>query len=326
MSNKHVAVIGAGLAGAVVTRRLVQAGHRVTVFDKSRGTGGRLAASRLQQDRADLGAPWLAADGDERYNSWLGRLAEEGLLLEWHPQVCDFDGYPQRSQRVYLAPRSMSGLTRALIEGARLQTGIRVDAIWPEDKQLLLRDERWQPIGTFDAVVVATPAPQAVPLLEVVPRFARRAAAVDAVPCWVLLLAFKTALAIDADLVEGAHPVLARAIHDSAKPGRELSGEHDIWALHARADWSAAMLEQPHAQVERQIREAFLQQFGIGQQPLTSRLHCWLYSSHVVQPQPLLWDAQLAVGVCGDWCQPDGLAGAWRSAEQLADHLLASWA
>ena len=37
---KHFAVIGAGLAGVVCARTLVQAGHQVTLFEKSRGVGG----------------------------------------------------------------------------------------------------------------------------------------------------------------------------------------------------------------------------------------------------------------------------------------------
>ena len=41
-----VAVIGAGLAGAACARGLQAAGVQVTVFDKSRGVGGRLATRR----------------------------------------------------------------------------------------------------------------------------------------------------------------------------------------------------------------------------------------------------------------------------------------
>jgi len=40
---KHFAVIGAGMAGITCARTLVQAGHRVTVFEKSRGLGGRMS-------------------------------------------------------------------------------------------------------------------------------------------------------------------------------------------------------------------------------------------------------------------------------------------
>lgn len=38
--HRHIAVIGAGLAGITCARTLVQAGHQVTLLDKSRG-GGR---------------------------------------------------------------------------------------------------------------------------------------------------------------------------------------------------------------------------------------------------------------------------------------------
>ena len=48
-----IAVIGAGVAGAVCARALQQAGHRVQVFDKARGPGGRLATRRLEWTRED---------------------------------------------------------------------------------------------------------------------------------------------------------------------------------------------------------------------------------------------------------------------------------
>ncbi len=55
--GERVAIIGAGLAGALVAEGLHRFGAQVTVFDKSRGTGGRLAAARLGELSMDLGAP-----------------------------------------------------------------------------------------------------------------------------------------------------------------------------------------------------------------------------------------------------------------------------
>ncbi|NBY26365.1 MAG: FAD-dependent oxidoreductase, partial [Betaproteobacteria bacterium] len=40
---QHLAVIGAGMAGIACARTLVQAGHTVQLFEKSRGVGGRMA-------------------------------------------------------------------------------------------------------------------------------------------------------------------------------------------------------------------------------------------------------------------------------------------
>ncbi|MBC7939825.1 MAG: FAD-dependent oxidoreductase, partial [Chitinophagaceae bacterium] len=52
--TSHVAVIGAGVAGAACASSLRQAGMNVTLFEKARGVGGRMATRR---------ARWLGADG-----------------------------------------------------------------------------------------------------------------------------------------------------------------------------------------------------------------------------------------------------------------------
>jgi predicted NAD/FAD-dependent oxidoreductase len=52
----HVAIIGAGMAGLSCARRLLAAGVRVDVFEKSRSTGGRLA-TRRSSPRCRSGRP-----------------------------------------------------------------------------------------------------------------------------------------------------------------------------------------------------------------------------------------------------------------------------
>jgi hypothetical protein len=40
---RHYAIVGAGMAGVACARTPLQASHRVTVFEKSPGAGGRMA-------------------------------------------------------------------------------------------------------------------------------------------------------------------------------------------------------------------------------------------------------------------------------------------
>ena len=56
------AVIGAGMAGLTVARTLRKAGYQVTVFDKSKGTGGRLASRSYPGGWIDHGAPYFSAE------------------------------------------------------------------------------------------------------------------------------------------------------------------------------------------------------------------------------------------------------------------------
>ena len=39
---KNIAIIGAGISGLIAARNLIQK-HNVTIFDKSRGVGGRMS-------------------------------------------------------------------------------------------------------------------------------------------------------------------------------------------------------------------------------------------------------------------------------------------
>ena len=56
---KHFAIIGAGMAGISAARTLVQAGHRVSVFEKSRGAGGRMATRETPFGNFDHGAQYF---------------------------------------------------------------------------------------------------------------------------------------------------------------------------------------------------------------------------------------------------------------------------
>ena len=56
---QHFAIIGAGMAGITCARTLMQAGHRVTVFEKSKGASGRLSTRTSSFGSFDHGAQYF---------------------------------------------------------------------------------------------------------------------------------------------------------------------------------------------------------------------------------------------------------------------------
>ena len=56
-----VAVIGAGIAGISAARHLHEAGISVDIFDKSRGSGGRMSSKRTEQGEFDVGTQYFTA-------------------------------------------------------------------------------------------------------------------------------------------------------------------------------------------------------------------------------------------------------------------------
>ncbi len=104
----------------------------------------------------------------------------------------------------------------------------------------------------------ATPAKQAAPLLEAVPRFMHRTETATPTISWVLVLHISSTRPMPAELIEGQHPVLLRCIKDSAKPGRNKNTNSETWVVEATAEWSAIHCDSEPEYISEQLKTAFL--------------------------------------------------------------------
>ncbi len=318
----HVAIIGAGLSGALVAAGLLQRGYQVDVFDKSRGTGGRLASARFGEGSMDLGAPCFSSAQRDKLLTLADGLREH--LQPWQVQYADFANPTKLSTltRHVSVPRN-SALTRALLQGAQLYTSTRVGEVERLDGgSWVLKSDGGEVLGEYTQVVVAVPAPQAVPLLTVCPDLARQAAEVRMTPLWVMLVQLEQApeRLQSLDWLEGEHPVLDRIVRDGAKPGR--SGQH--WFIQASDTWSEGHVDSSPEQVRDELLQA-LEAFT--EQPvkvIASRVHRWLYAQ-ASSPTGNL-QSMNGLHVCGDWtCTAEpgeqGLDAACLSAARILQNL-----
>jgi hypothetical protein len=307
----RVAVIGAGMAGLVCARTLADHRFPVVIFEKSRGLGGRLATRRTGTDAFDHGAPGFTA-GDHRFQRYVDAWNERGLVRPWRPTS---GGGPW-----WVAVPGMSALGRAL--GAELdrRQPCRVAGVERDGDGWRLFDEEGTDHGRFDAVVVATPAPQAVPLLAAVPAFAEAAGRALMAPCWTALVAFDAPVALD-DLVCPSGGPLAMLARDGAKPGRD---GRECWVVHTASDWSCRHLEDDSESVVEAVLDAFAAVAGDDLPGLRcAQAHRWRYA-HVETPvgEPCLFDRDGMIAACGDWCLGRGVEAAFLSGAAAAGRIL----
>jgi hypothetical protein len=311
--SARVAVVGAGVAGLTAARALADAGLTVTVLDKSRGLGGRLATRRTDRGPVDHGAPGVP--------SALGALPG---ALPWPAGPAD--------AQVVAAP-GMSSLLRPLAEGLDVRTGCTVAALATRGAGWTLTDADGGspcPDGV-DAVILAIPAPQAAALLAgPLPGMAADLAPVRMDPLWTLILTLPDGAGPDGagphgDRVLPLAGPLALAVPQSAKPG--ATGPGGRWAVHAEADWSATHVDLPKEDAARLMWDAFRASTGTTAEPLLAAGHRWRYAR---VSRPL--GAPCATSPCGrvlaggDWALGPLATDAADSGRAMAAALIATLA
>ena len=320
-----IAIIGTGIAGLSAAQALHAAGHPVHLFDKSRGSGGRMSSKRSDAGSLDMGAQYFTAR-DRRFMAAVQQWQAQGCAAPWTPSLYNSHAgqlSPSPDEQVrWVGKPGMSAITRAMLGDLEVSFSCRITEVFRGEQHWNLQDADGQSHGPFSHVIIATPAPQATALLASAPKLAGVAASVKMEPTWAVALGFGSALQtpLEGCFVQDS-PIdwLAR---NRSKPGRDNT--LDTWVLHATSTWSRQHLDMPKEAVIEHLHGAFAELIGCAvPAPTFSLAHRWLYarpgSAH---EWGALSDPDLGIYVCGDWCLSGRVEGAWLSGQEAARRLL----
>lgn len=322
-----VLVIGAGMTGASAARALVDQGHRVQLLDKARGAGGRMSTRRVDALQFDHGAQYFTAR-DLRFRRWVDAWQARGLLARWQPRLVsiDADGVHDKlvmkdkteQLRRYVAIPAQNALVKHVLSDLAVHFDAQVSRIERESGLWRVFDAPGTRIAQATQLLLCVPAPQTAALLAEYPDALRFARSTTMQPCWAVMAAFLPALplAFDGAFVNtGALSWIAR---DSSKPGRGTA--MDCWVLHANAAWSEQHLEDTPEQVSAALLAEFARLTGAEVVPIYASAHRWRYAlgkrDDAIDGH--FYDADLQLGIAGDWCAGGRVEGAFLSGQALA--------
>ena len=345
----HVAVIGGGMAGVVCARTLLQAGHQVTMIEKSRGFGGRMATRSTEFGGFDHGAQYFTVR-DKRFAQVL--LTAQDQVKAWSVstvRVLDELGHvlasaPPPTEPHFVAIPGMSGLVthwaqplvqpeRHNVKGAHTLLETRAtllerDALNAEQWQLRAEDsEGGQHVyGGFDRVVLALPHLQAHDLLMASghsPELRQQLNKVTVAPCWTLMVAYPNAMQPNLphigpqwNAARSTHHRISWLARENSKPGRERI---ERWTVQASPTWSAKHLEDSDERVEAKLLKGFAEVTGIRATPAYAVVHRWRFAqTQTALGQSHIFDKSLGIGLCGDWCLGHRVEDAFVSGLEMA--------
>ena len=319
----RVAIIGAGPAGLVAARTLVNAGAVVRVYDKGRRPGGRLNTREHGSYQFDHGSQFFTVR-DERISPMLEDWVSLKVVALWEGRLVRLMGDTAevaRPTKRYVGTPSMISLAKELSGELEIISLTRITGVERNKKGWHLHDELGGHHGTFDRVVIAIPAPQAVPLLSEVPLLQRAAEAVEMAPCFAGMFVFSEPPPMDFDgafVEDGPFTWIAR---DASKPGRP---DVETWVVHASPEWTRRHWSGDRTDVAQSFLEELTMRFGQLPNTLFERAHRWGYALAGGSAPGVLWDAKLGIGAVGDWCLGGRVEGALVSGIQIADKIVAS--
>lgn len=324
--NPRIAIVGAGIAGLALSS-LLAAHARITLFEKSRGIGGRMTTRRAEPWTFDHGTQFFTARNPD-FRAFLAPLLDTGTVREWEGRVVYLEAGQRPRKRLwfephYIASPSMNAVCKHLAAGLDIRTATEVAPLGERGPSgWSLQDTSGKDLGEFDAVVCTAPAPQAARLLD---RHLPADAALRGVryrACLALMLGLDPTSEPDWIAGKARDNPIEWIAAQSSRPGRSTAC---ALVAHASADWSDANLERPIADLEREMLDAVLALTGVSDGAVKQvSLHRWRYAlADVDTAADTPWvDIGAGLAATGDWCRASRVEDAWLAGRTLAEQLL----
>jgi predicted NAD/FAD-dependent oxidoreductase len=222
----RVGIVGAGISGLAAGRTLHEAGHSVTLFEKSTAVGGRCATRRVGDYTFDTGVTSIAPRGRSLEKWMFERLSTDELVKIEKPihtlvgsRVSPGDSHKNRIER-YCYRGGNTRLPKLLAEGLDIRFESLVARFQRKDAGFDLNGEE------FDALILTPPAPQASALLEASGE-SRPIQSVTYRPCLSVLLGFAQPLETNYHALiepEQRHPLTWLSVESAKCPDRAPEG------------------------------------------------------------------------------------------------------
>lgn len=322
----RIAIIGAGLSGLILAHALKQRAE-VTVFEKARGVGGRMATRYAAPYFFDHGTQYFTAR-DPQFKAFLAPLMMQGVVAPWETKEVQFSQGKLVYDRPwfephYVAAPHMNGLCKALAQD--IQVRAQVEMVTLTDRHhdgWELNDTLGQSQGFFDIVLVTAPAVQTIHMLQHVLPELSTLPTPQMQGCYTVMVGMADPWPYAWGIARSDGDVWDIVSVNSTKPMRDKT--NTCLVAQTTAAWAEAHIDDDMAKAEAFLLQSLEEHFSLD---MTTRhylsTHRWRYARLVEDTAvPPCFDASHGIGYVGDWCCHSRIEDTWLAAHRFAAHVL----
>ena len=323
---KNVAVIGAGITG-ITLANLLQKKFNLTVFEKSRGVGGRMATRRAEPYQFNHGAQYFKIENKE-FKDFLQPLILNKIIkpLEAN-QIEILNKEVIKRTKIYnkqyfTAESKMNSVVKYLINNNfSIKLLCKIEKIIKENDKWFVIDSGQVSFGPYDWLIITIPPNQAKEILYNNFKFLDTIKKIKMRSCYSLMLGFDKFEAFDFDtalfLDEDVQWLSIRKIILENKEYYNLLINSSYNFAEQNINGSKYKISDHLIKQVSDILKCKLNNYE------HKALHFWKYAmSEKNNNLGSLLDEDLKVIVCGDWCMNGKVEGGFLSAKDAVNKLL----
>lgn len=297
-----IAIIGAGFSGCNLYNNLKEKYEDITIFEKSRGAGGRLSTKYIEDKFVDYGTSSLIPITDDLKFFCLD-LSKNGILKAKYDE--------------FIPKTGINEICKFLIDEKNLLTNTKITKAVNSTNKWTLEDENHNIYEDFDLLFITIPAPQILQMkIELPDNFKEKLSFIKYDSIFSLILHTNKELKLNENKLY-ENPDIKDIINNSKK---YLYKDFSSYVIHSSKEFANCVNEK----TKEEICDIFLDNFDDDTKELIEEFtiipHLWKYAfAKTSLDMPYFLNEEKNLGICGDYFSHNNLEASLLSSELLGN-------